>query len=145
MAGSKMNIKLREDIEIHPRKIYASRPIPLHHEERAKALIHQLLNEGIIEAVHNDTCDWVSPDFFVAKPNGKLRLVTDFTHLNKYIQRPVHPFPSANDIKQRIPSTATIFAKLDAVQGYHQVELDEESRHLTTCLLYTSPSPRDRG
>ena len=71
----------------------------------------------------------------MSKPNRKLRLVTDFTRLNKFIKRPVHPFPSANKIIQYMPSEAKVFAKLDAVQGYHQVELDEESRHLTTFLV----------
>ena len=66
MAGSKMHIKLCEDIAIQPKKIFTSRPLPLHHEDQAKALIDQLLEEGIIEAIHEETCDWISPAFFVA-------------------------------------------------------------------------------
>ena len=62
-------------------------------------------------------------------------MVTDFTQLNKYIKRPVHPFPSAADIVKQIPSGAKYFAKLDALQGYHQVLLHEQSRPLTTFLL----------
>ena len=62
-------------------------------------------------------------------------MVTDFTQLNKFIKRPIHPFPIAADIVQRIPKGAKIFAKLDALQGYHQVPLAEDCRHLTTFLL----------
>ena len=81
---------------------------------------------------------------------ASVRLVTDYTKLNSFVQRPVHPFPSVSDIVQAIPSSASVFAKFDAVNGYFQIALDEESSKLTTfilpsgrCLLYTSPSPRD--
>ena len=67
--------------------------------------------------------------------------MTDFSPLNKYIERPVHPFPSTKDILQSIQATAKCFASLDAVNGYFQVPLDEESSSLTTFLL---PSGRYR-
>jgi len=39
------------------------------------------------------------------------------------------------EIIQSIPSTANYFAKFDAVNGYFQIALDEESSMLTTFLL----------
>ena len=51
------------------------------------------------------------------------------------VKRPVHPFPSTREILQAIPVTAKYFAKLDAVHGYFQLALDEESSKLTTFLL----------
>ena len=156
MKGRPMVIELDESKDIRPKKITTSKKLPLHWEKDANELVEQLLRDGIIERVADETTDWVSPGFFVPKANGKIRLVTDFTQLNKVIKRPVHPFPSAAEIVQRIPSDAKIFAKLDALQGYHQVPLDVNSRALTTfllpmgkfryksCLLYTSPSPRDK-
>ena len=70
------------------------------------------------------------------KSDGKSgRLVTDYTKLNSFVQRPVHPFPSVNDIVQAISSSATIFAKFEAVNGYFQIALDEESSKLTTFIL----------
>ena len=53
----------------------------------------------------------------------------------------MHPFPSVNDIVQAIPSSATIFAKFDAVNGYFLIALDEECSKLTTFIL---PSGRYR-
>ena len=47
----------------------------------------------------------------------------------------MHPFPSVNNIVQAIPSSASIFAKFDAVNGYFQIALDEESSKLTTFIL----------
>ena len=61
--------------------------------------------------------------------------MTDYTKLNSFVQRPVHPFPSVSDIVQAIPSSAVIFAKFDAVNGYFQIALDEESSKLTTFIL----------
>ena len=70
------------------------------------------------------------------KCDGKsVRLVTDYTKLNSYVDRPEHPFPSVLDILQSIPSSAQIFAKFNAVNGYFQISLDEESSGLTTFIL----------
>ena len=63
------------------------------------------------------------------------RLVAGFTQLNKFVECPIHPFPTAQEIMQSISPDSTWFAKLDAVKGYHQIELDESSRDLTTILL----------
>ena len=135
MTGCPMRIELDESKRIYTKKVETCKELPVHWEKEARQYIEQLLKDDVIEEVHEDTTDWVSPAFFVAKPNGKLRLVTDFTRLNKYVKRPVHPFPSATEIVQRIPAGTKIFAKLDAVQGYHQVPLAEDCRHLTTFLL----------
>ena len=83
---------------------------------------------------------WCLPGFFVVKGDGKsVRLVTDYTKLNSYVNRPVHPFPSVIDILQTIPSTAQIFAKFDAVNGYFQISLDQQSSDLTTFILPSGP------
>ena len=74
--------------------------------------------------------------FFVPKADGKnVRMVTDFTRLNFHVERPVHPFPSVDDIVKAIPPTAKFFAKMDAVHGYFQLALDDDSSYLTTFLL----------
>ena len=51
------------------------------------------------------------------------------------MQRPAHPFPCATDILRTVKPSSKLFAKLDAVHGYFQVPLDEESQLLTTFLL----------
>ena len=62
-------------------------------------------------------------------------LVTDYTKLNKFVKRPIHPFPSATEIMQSIPKDAKFFAKQDSVHGYFPMALDEESSFLTTFLI----------
>ena len=84
----------------------------------------------------NTTTDWCSPAFFVPKADMiRVRLVTDYTHLNKFVKRPVHPFPCTAEILLAIPSTATCFSKLDAVHGYFQLALEPKSSFITTFLL----------
>ena len=118
-----------------------ARQIPLRFTAPAEAAINNLLENGIIVLCEEPT-DWCSPGFFIPKSDGKsVCLVTDYTKLNSFVQRPVHPFPSVNDIVQAIPSSAAIFAKFDAVIGYFQIALDEESSKLTTFIL---PSCRYR-
>ena len=55
--------------------------------------------------------------------------------VNKFVKRPVHPFPCTAEILQAIPSSATCFAKLDAVHGYFQLALEPKSSFITTFLL----------
>jgi hypothetical protein len=93
------------------------------------------IRSGVIVPVNQPT-EWISPAFFVPKATpGKARLVTDYTWLNRFVDRPVHPFPSPLDVIKSIDSKSTIFAKLDATSGYFQVKLDEKSSLLTTFLL----------
>ena len=165
--------------------------IPLRYEPQTDSVVQDLIDKNVITKVDIPT-NWVSSVFFVPKPDGIcMCLVTDYTKLNKFVHRPIHPFPSTRDILQSIPHGQKLFAKLDAVHGYFQLALDEESSYLTTfhlpqgrfrylrapmglnassdewchhsdvaveglewcmkivdiiicCLLYTSPSPRDR-
>ena len=94
-----------------------------------------MYTKRVITSVHKPSI-WCHPAFFLPKPDGKrVRLVTDYTGINKFVKRPVHPFPAVRDILQAIPTNAKIFARLDAVHGYFQLALDEESLQLTTFLL----------
>ncbi len=51
--------------------------IPIHQEKATNETIQSLLKAGIIRQVYEPT-EWISPALFVAKPNGKVRLVTDY-------------------------------------------------------------------
>ena len=44
-----------------------------------------------------------------------MRLVTDYTELNKHVNRPKHLFTHTTEILQAIPPEAKFFAKMDAV------------------------------
>ena len=141
MKGEPMKIHLTKG-PITPKKTLTAKQTELHLQAAAAKAVDEFVREGIIEPVDTPT-DWCSPGFFVPKEQSdpkaepKVRLVTNFTHLNKHVQRPVHPFPSARDIVSNIPADSKFFAKLDAVHGYFQIELEEESSKLTTFILPT--------
>ena len=137
MKGPPVKIQLNDDKnKIRPLKTLTARQVPVHLKPKADQLIDELLHAGVIVRESNPT-EWVSPAHFVPKPgnSGKVRLVTDYRVLNKIISRPVHPFPSAIDLMRQIDPESRWFAKVDAVHGYYQVKLDEESSKLTTFLL----------
>ena len=130
-----MKIEFKTGPKPTPFRATTARTIPLHKEKKAKEMIKMLIEKGVIEEV-SEVSEWVSSAFFVDKPNSdKIRLVTDFTKINKHLQRPIHPFPSTKEVLEGIRSDSKFFAALDAVEGYHQMEIREEDRHLTTFLL----------
>ena len=139
MCAQKMCIHLKDTCV--PYRVSAPRPIPLHFQEPANAEIAKYIASGIIVPCDEPT-ERCSPAFFVPKGDGKcVRLVTDYTKLNCFVVRPVHPYPSVADIIQSIPASAACFAKLDATNSYFQIPLDEEASRLTKFIL---PSGRYR-
>ena len=128
-----VEIKLKEG-PVKPIQVTRARPVEFHFQGKAYELVKGLEKKGIISPVGEPTV-WVSPAKFVPKANGvDVRLTTNFQQLNKHIARPVHPFLSAQDTIRQIDPSASVFGTLDAVMGYFQIELGEESRHLTTFL-----------
>ena len=96
-----------------PRKVTSVRGVPLRYEKEAEKTVNKLVKKGVIISA-NETTDWCSPAFFV--PMGdkiRVRLVTDYTELNKHVKRPIHPFSSTKEILQAVPKNAKVFAKLD--------------------------------
>ncbi len=134
LEGEPMQIHLRKDIPIKPKKVMTARSVPRHRQEKAQKLIQQMVNTHVLQEVTVPT-QFCSASHFVDKPNGGVRLTTDYKNtLNPFVCRPVHPFPTTEEILQQIEPTSQCFAKLDAVSGYFQIPLDEESSFLTTFL-----------
>ena len=78
--------------------------------------------------------EWCSPIVVVPKANkDEIRLCGDYTRLNNGVKRAVHPIPKIEVSLARLKG-AKIFSRLDANSGYHQVELEKESQHLTTLM-----------
>ena len=140
IKGPPMKIHLKDNVTIRPSKIMTARPVPIHMEEAARDTLNELIQAGAMIPEPEPT-DWVSPAHFVPKSDGRARLVCNYIKLNEYVKRPIHPFLSAKDLMQKIEPQAKVFAKFDAVHGYFQIPLDEESSKLTTVLL---PSGRFR-
>jgi hypothetical protein len=132
MKGKPMKIHLEG--EVRPTRVLTARQIPVHLRESAAEITKITLDSGVIVPV-NEPTEWISPAFFVPKPKGGTRLVCDFTGINRFMRRPVNPFPSPQQLLQCVGHKAKVFATFDAVQGYHQILLDHESSLLTTFIL----------
>lgn len=140
MKGPPMKIHFRSDIKFVPTKALTCSKIPLHLEDAVQEEMKRLLVDTLAPVPPGVPTASICRGKFIGKydDDGNLRgvrLVTDFSPLNAFIDRPVHPFPTSQEIVQDIHPTSRFFAKLDAVQGYHQIPLDEDSSYMTTFLL----------
>ena len=73
----------------------------------------------------------MSPVVIGPKPNGKIRLCVDMRQPNRAITRERHITPTLEDILAEVVGSK-FFSTLDLDQAYHQLELVEESRYITT-------------
>ena len=122
------------DPEAVPVNTGASRSIPDPYMPALKKEIESLLAQGIIEEVSGAT-PWLHPIVVVPKKNTTdIRMCVDLTKLNRYVRRPVNPQLTPWEVIRNIPKGTKHYAVFDALKGYHQVDLDEESRALTTFM-----------
>ena len=141
MEGPAMHISLKKGVKLIPSRITTVRQTPLHLQKAAAAATLQALEDGIISRTEMSfQAPFISRGFFVPKSEGKARIVVDYSPLNNFIDRPVHPFNSGLEILKNLKPNSRVFAKLDCTRAYFQVPLDEESKKLTTFLL-----PGDQG
>ena len=79
----------------------------------------------------NEATPWVSPIVAVPKKDGQVRICVDMRLANEAIRRVRHPISTVNDVSFAL-NGAKFFSKLDLSQAYHQIELDEQFRYITT-------------
>ena len=133
MPGEQFHISLTEDAR--PFCVTTPRSIPFAYREKLKQEIHLLVDQGIITPVTEPT-DWCAP-IVVAPKKGTdcIRMCVDLSKLNRFVRREhypsVTPAEAVTDIHQ---SQAKFFTVFDALKGYHQCPLDEESQKLTTFI-----------
>ena len=124
-------VKLNIDKNQTPRAQHQRR-IPYHTRDKVQTALKQLEEQDIIERVPDDQATpWVSPIVAVAKKDRGVRICVDMRQANEAIQRIRHPIPTVDDVNFEL-NGATCFSKLDLSQVYHQLELDEASRYITT-------------
>ena len=133
MKTKPVHIHLKEGAT--PVAIHVPIPVPLNWQDEVKARLDRYLANGVIEPVPvGDPVTWCS-QMFPTKREGdpKIRLVVDYQKLNDHCQRETHhvqsPFRLACQVKPHTKKTV-----FDATDGYHSIELDEESRKLTTFI-----------
>ena len=105
------------------------------YREKLKKEIDLLVEQGVIAPVTEPT-EWCAPIVVTPKRNSDgIRMCVDLSKLNKFVRRErypsVTPAEAVADIAQ---AKAKHFTVLDALKGYHQYPLDEDSQKLTTFI-----------
>lgn len=131
MKGIKLCISI--DKSISPVCQHARRP-PLALMDKIEEKLNSLLMSDIIERVE-EYSQWVSPLVTIVKDNGDLRLCVDMRRANQAIHRESHLMPTFEDFLPRLKK-ARIFSRLDVKDAFHQVELDESCRYITTFITH---------
>ncbi|XP_058453152.1 uncharacterized protein K02A2.6-like [Malaya genurostris] len=124
-------VEIPVDKNVQPiQQAYRRAPITL--EERIFKKLKYLLETDIIERVKGPS-PWVSPVVPIIKANGDLRLCVDMRKANTAVLRETHPFPLIEELLSSVKG-AVKFSKLDVKDAYHQVEISEASRGITTFI-----------
>lgn len=109
---------------------YRRVPIPL--EVKINNKIDELMEMDIIEPV-NEPSPWVSPMVPVLKEDGDVRICLDMRCANKAIIREHHILPTMHQLMPKFRK-AKFFSKLDVCNAFHQVEIAENCREITTFI-----------
>jgi hypothetical protein len=126
-----VKVQLNIDQDQTP-KIQPNRRIPFHIRNKVKNALEALEQEDVIERVPDkQPTPWVSPIVAVPKKDGGVRICVDMRQANAAIKLVRHPIPKVEDISLEL-NGAKYFSKLDLAQAYHQLELHEDSRYITT-------------
>lgn len=124
-------VEIPIDKEVQPvQQAYRRAPIAL--EERIYEKLKYLLEMDIIEKVHGPS-PWVSPVVPIVKESGDLRLCVDMRKANAAVLRESHPLPLIEELLGSVKG-AKKFSKLDVKDAYHQLEISEASRVITTFI-----------
>src|SRR6266516_3134093 len=112
-------------------------PVPI--KEKVRTELLSMVESGIIEPV-NEPSEWISALVVVAKANGGIRLCVDTKPLNKALKRNHYLMPTLEDILPELQD-AKVFTTCDVSKAFYHVQLDDESKKLTT---FESPFGRFR-
>ena len=119
-------IRLKDNAK--PFCLYIPRMVPLPLMKKVEDKINGLVKWGVIEPVDEPT-DWCATMVVVPKLNGNMPICVDFTKLNEGVRRELYVMKKVEETLRSI-SSRTVFSKLDADSGFHQVVLTDESANI---------------
>ena len=109
-------------------KYCKARPVPFAFLKKVEKELEVMLKQGIISPT--ESTEWGTPVVPVLKPNGTVRICGDYkTTINRHLIEVRYPLPRIEEIFAKLQG-GECFSKLDFSRGYHQLVLDEDSRHL---------------
>lgn len=108
------------------------RQVPLPLMKQVQEEIKRMEQLDVIEPVDEAT-EWCSPIVVVPKVDGRVRICVDLTRLNQAVHREVYQMPTVEETLGSL-TEGSVFSKLDANSGFHQIVLNPESAKLTTFI-----------
>ena len=111
--------------------VQPQRRIPYHIRNDVSKALQKLVVEDMIEKVCDQPTPWISPIVCTPKKDGGTRICVDMRAANQAIKRERHIMPTLSDFRAEM-NGSKYFSKIDLKQAYHQLELKEESRYITT-------------
>jgi hypothetical protein len=128
LKGYELKLNIDESVQPIAQPV---RRIPYGIRDKVDEKLGELLSLGIIEEVPEGPTEWVSPLVVAPKDNGDIRICVDMRRANDAIIRERQPIPTVDELLHDL-NGSTVFSKLDLKWGFHQIQLSEESRHITT-------------
>ena len=133
LNSSKITLHIDPDVKPVAQPL---RRIPFNLRSKVDDKINELIAHDIIEEVDGPT-PWVNPVVIVPKSNSSdIRLCIDMRRANEAIIRGRYPIPTVDELLQNM-NGSKVFSKIDLKWGYHQLELTEESRDITTFATHS--------
>ena len=129
LKGHKVALNINETIDPVSLK---QRKLPFHIRHKVSEALKKLLDDDIIEKIpDNQPTPWVSPIVAIQQENNSIRLCVDMRKPNLAIKRTNFPIPTTAEIDVLL-NGACFFSKLDIRQAFHQIELHQICRYITT-------------
>ncbi len=104
--------------------------MPFHVREDVEKELMRLEDADIIEKVSGPT-PCVSPMVVIPKKSEEVRICVDMRKANEAVKREKHIMSTMDDLISDL-NGATKSSCIDLRSGYHQLLLEEKSRHITT-------------
>jgi len=109
---------LKEGFTPRKGKVYS---LSREEKEEVQAFVEDQLRKGYI---HPSKSPQTSPVHFVAKKDGKRRMVQDYRHINQWTIKNGYPLSLIADILDEV-GKRKVFMKLDLRWGYNNVRIKE--------------------
>ena len=130
MKGENFTISLMD--KAVPFCVKAPRTVPYAYREKLREEL-ELLQEQVIIAPVTEVTEWCVPIVVAPKKGSdRIRMCVDLSRLNRYVRQERYQSPTPADaVADLAAEKATV---IDAMKGYHQCPLEEESQALTTFI-----------
>jgi len=125
-------IELKEGFVPRKGKVYS---LSRDEREEVQVCVEDQLRKGYICPSKSPQ---TSPVHFVAKKDGKRRMVQDYQHVNERTIKNAYPLPLIADILDGV-GTRKVFTKLDLCWGYNNVRIKEGNKWKAAFITHIGP------